>query len=137
MKSENYIIKNTPPTDFYIYERAKKQFGVNFYEGIVFTVGQNIHSILDLTPDLIVHEQTHIRQQLFYGIEKWWDRYFIDNQFRFEQELEAYRAQYKFIKKHTQNRFIVFKHLQNSAFCLSGKMYGNICDFNKAFLLIK
>jgi len=132
-----YYLKNTPPTEFDIYERAKQKFGVDFETGVIFTVGQNIHCVFEIPMDYIVHEQTHIRQQAKMGVEKWWDKYFRDNEFRFSQELEAYRTQYQYIKKNQKNKQVVFKFLKKYAEDLSGTMYGNICSFNEAILSIK
>ena len=84
-----------------VYERCKEVFGVEWEKGIIITYGESIHCINDLSnrPDLIVHEQTHIDQQTKYGVEAWWDRYFIDKEFRLDQEVEAYRNQVKYMKE--------------------------------------
>lgn len=132
-----YCFKNTPPTEFNIYERAQKKFGVDFYKGVVFAVGQNIHCLYELPADYLEHEKTHLRQQAKIGVEKWWDKYFEDDQFRFKQELEAYRAQYQYMKKREPNKNIVFKNLQKYATDLSSTIYGNICSLDEAILSIK
>ena len=101
----NYKIKLTPPPN--IYEKAQRQFGVDFYKGVVFTYGDTIHVWNGkLSDDLLVHELTHVKQQLTYpgGKEGWWERYFRDEQFRFDQEIEAYRAQYKKVCQMTGDR---------------------------------
>lgn len=52
----------TPPAG--IYEKARDMFGVDFRQGVVFTVGDTIHSqTWPLTPDLLTHEKTHVIQQ--------------------------------------------------------------------------
>ena len=87
---------NVPPQ--HIYEKARDMFGVDFRNGVVFTVGDTIHSqSWPLSPDLLTHEKTHVTQQLNYdgGKYKWWDRYFEDKYFRYSQEIEAYRNQYE------------------------------------------
>lgn len=81
-----------------IYEKARDMFGVDFRQGVVFTVGDTIHSqTWPLSPDLLIHEKTHVTQQNNYdgGAYAWWDRYFEDPYFRYVQEIEAYRNQYK------------------------------------------
>lgn len=86
----------TPPAG--IYEKARDMFGVDFRQGVVFTVGDTIYSqTWPLTPDLMTHERTHVTQQSNYdgGALAWWDRYFDDAYFRYGQEIEAYRNQYQ------------------------------------------
>lgn len=88
--------REIPPAG--IYEKARDMFGVDFRQGVVFTVGDTIYSqTFPLTPDLMVHEKTHVTQQDNYdgGAYAWWDRYFEDTYFRYSQDIEAYRNQYK------------------------------------------
>lgn len=98
-----------------IYERARDMFGVDFRQGVVFTVGDTIHANkFPLSADLYEHEKTHVIQQRAYngGPEAWWERYFDDVYFRYSQEIEAYRVQYKFYCMNTKdrNRRAVFLH---------------------------
>lgn len=44
---------------------------------------------------LIAHEMVHIEQQKKYGIIRWGWKYIFDKEFRYQQELEAYRVQVK------------------------------------------
>lgn len=46
-----------------------------------------------LTKDLEAHERVHLAQQARYGKWKWLLKYHTDRRFRFDQEIEAYRAQ--------------------------------------------
>lgn len=48
--------------------------------------------------DVVYHEYIHSKQQT--DPEVWWKRYLIDPEFRKNQEVEAYSAQYEYIKKH-------------------------------------
>ena len=103
----NYKISRLPPP---IYPEAVKKFSVNFFrDGIVFTYGDTIH-ICDptkLTPDLIAHEGTHIKQQRDFpgGAEAWWRKYFDDPKFRLIEEIVAYRVQYQYVKLHYKNSY--------------------------------
>jgi len=137
MEKIKYKIKYNQPNKFGIYERAVKQFEVDFEKGIIFTIGNKIYTNQDLSEDVIIHETTHIKQQSDYGVEEWWDKYFEDDEFRFTQELEAYRNQYNFFQKTCKDRNKVFELLKFCAKCLSGTMYGNLCSFDKAVKLIK
>ncbi len=100
MDSFKYKTSKTPPP---CYQEAQKRFGVNFYrDGVVFTYGDTIHFYKgSLTPDIIVHEKVHIRQQTSFegGAAAWWGKYFIDEEFRLSQELEAYRAQWAYVQR--------------------------------------
>lgn len=48
---------------------------------------------------LIVHEQTHLDRQSKYGWIKWMVSYAVSSKFRFEEELQAIRAQMGFLKR--------------------------------------
>ena len=132
-----YKIKYSRPNKFGIYERAVKQFGVDFEKGCIFTVGNKIYTKSDLPQYLIIHETTHIRQQAKMGVEKWWDRYFEDEKFRFSQELEAYRNQYKYITENYNDDKTINMLLKSLAKDLSGYIYGNLCSFGEAIKLIQ
>ncbi len=91
-------IKYSPVPPPQIYERARDKWGVDFRKGVVFTCGDTIHACYwPLEPDMLVHEKVHVLQQTNYpgGYKAWWERYFEDEYFRYSQEMEAYRAQYK------------------------------------------
>ena len=129
------IVNELPPKR--IYDACVKQFGVSFDDGIVWTYGDAIHTKYPLRPDVCAHEKVHIKQQLAMGVVKWWDQYLEDPQFRYEQELEAYQAQWKFIKKNVQSRNDQFNFLKHIARDLSGPMYGNMVTFQQAITKIK
>lgn len=124
-----------------IYDKAKAAF--QFKEpGTIFTYGDTIYNPggVPLTPDLITHEEVHERQQKAigaFGARRWWKRYLKDPQFRFEQELEAYRAQYKFVKGFIKDRNTLAAYLNEIAGFLSGPMYGNIISRSDAAQRIK
>jgi hypothetical protein len=70
----------------------------------VFAYGDTIYCSYipegGLRPDLIYHESIHRRQQAG-DPESWWNKYIVDRQFRFEQELEAYYEQWQWVRKYT------------------------------------
>jgi len=119
------IINEFPPN----YKKIEKVFNLS---GItpVFTYGDTIynpHKCI-IPRDLIIHEETHMRQQ-YYPTE-WWDRYLIDPTFRLEQELEAYRNQFKFYRGAVKGWMPFLKRIASD---LSGRMYGNIISYQDAF----
>lgn len=94
-----YITKVPPP----IYHRAERAFGVRYFrDDVVMTYGNTIHLHRPniLTDDVIEHECVHMKQQALIGEIDWWEKYFADENFRMEQELEAYRHQYAYILDH-------------------------------------
>ena len=122
-----------------IYPRLVEVFGIDWNKGIIITYGDTVYCSVELENHLIAHEEVHVRQQTEYGVEAWWERYLIDPEFRLDQELEAYRAQAKYLREHTEEMsrgqrqiwFITMARL------LSGSIYGNLVSFNKAMELIK
>ncbi len=100
-------IKNStvPPTG--IYEMCRDKFGVDFRDGVVFTVGDTIHAQkFPLPPDLYAHERTHVEQQSLYdgGWKAWWQEYLDNPYFRYTQEMQAYRVQYMFFCNSVKDR---------------------------------
>lgn len=84
----------------------------------------------NLSNHFLAHEETHIRQQRnkLFGLI-WWTRYVFSKRFRLNQELEAYREQYKVSGDPT----ILHKIAQD----LSGNLYGNIISYKEAIKQIK
>lgn len=103
----------------------------------VVTYGDTIYSAHELSPDLIAHERVHVEQQTKMGAEMWWDMFYQSPQFRLEQELEAYRAQYRFLKTQTKNRNLLAQKLAKIATDLSSYRYGNIISYPQALAAIK
>lgn len=123
------VVADRPP----VADKCEKLFGVEYSSGTVaITYGERVHIASGQLPDYLVdHEETHVIQQTTYpgGAEAWWDRYFIDPEFRVQQEIEAYRNQYSWAKSHIKNKNEVFKMLQHCAKALSGPMYGKAISY--------
>jgi hypothetical protein len=78
---------------------------------------------LEIPEDVWIHEATHqAQQQLFTSPDLWWQQYLLDKQFRQSQELEAFAAQYAFIKRLMPRaaKDALFEYAEN----LSSPMYG-------------
>jgi len=131
------ISTQKPPA--HIYDKAVEKWGVDFNKGIVFTYGDTIHSAGPIPKDLMVHELVHVKQHREYpgGPDMWWERYLEDDKFRYEQELEAYRKQYQWVKNNVKDREKVHKHFMHYAQCLSGSMYGKLVTLQEAMKQIK
>lgn len=64
-------------------------------EPVIFAWGDTIFnpSVIAVTPSLLSHEAVHGRRQ-GQDVEGWWHRYIDDDQFRFDEEVLAHRAEY-------------------------------------------
>ncbi len=88
-------VKGLPPN----YDLIK--LAVNPPPEAIFCYGDTIYNFSGETipEDTLLHESIHTKQQ-GKNIEGWWNSWLNDKIFRYQQELEAYAAQYEFIKKH-------------------------------------
>jgi len=88
-----------------------------------------------LPNDLIAHESVHfVQQRTVGGPEAWWRRYIDEPQFRLEQEVEAYRAQWKVLMRRPKRER--FARLYAITCDLGGPMYGNLVTPAEARRLI-
>lgn len=115
----------------------EKRFGT-LGKNVVFTYGDTLYNPSGAFIDVYLtkHEETHARQQ-GNDIEGWWKKYFEDDKFRLNQEIEAYHNQYEYFCKNKKDLLRQEKFLALIAGDLSGAMYGNICDLKEAKKFIK
>lgn len=117
--------------DFPLIDEYKKHFEIT--DKTVFAFGDDIYTNYDLTPDLLVHENVHLRQQSEIGVKEWvYDFLYLPDK-RLEYEVEAYREQLKSIKDRNYRAKIRHESAKN----LSSSLYGNIISFDDAFELLK
>lgn len=130
------IIQGYPPN----INKIRGHFDLS-NKSVVFTYGDTLYnpSGAEIPRNLEIHEGTHAEQQGITeeGIKEWWNRYLADKDFRLEQEVEAYRNQYKYIVEHGADRNTKRDFLRHIAQDLSGPIYGHIVSFEKAKELIK
>ena len=130
------IVNDFPPN----ISQIKQAFDIEGKNSIVFTYGDILYvpsGHKTLPQHLMVHEETHSKQQREYGsIDSWWGNYIRDPNFRLLQELEAYRNQYKHICE-TEVRQQRRSLLTILARDLSGPIYGYVITFEKAKELIQ
>lgn len=144
-------VKLEKPPD-HIYKRAKEVFGtdvIDFERGTIFAYGKYIHAAKPIDRDFFIHESVHGNAQILYNVgekssnkessgpDAWWDRYFTDVKFRYDEEVKAYKAQYRFLKTIVKDRNAQNRYLMTYAEDLSGPMYGNMVGFSEASKLIK
>lgn len=86
-------IKSLPPN----FAEIVKVFPMARGNNTIFAYYPNIHvpSGRPLTHELVMHEGVHLERQREAGVEKWWQQYLTDPQFRFDEELLAHRAEYR------------------------------------------
>jgi hypothetical protein len=108
-----------------IYEKCHQIFGVNWDDGMVFTYGDTVYSKGIIPKDLEAHEGTHIKQQAEMGKDVWWERYFVDKDFRLSQEIEAYKNQIIYLNENCNRSYrkMIMKHIYKSMV----KLYGDMC----------
>ena len=126
------VTTEKPPQ--WILDEVKEKFGVVWDSGVIFTYGDVIStSGGKMTEDLLAHESHHtVQQREFGGADKWWREYLDNPQFRYEQELECYRKQYKWLKENEPNGMLRSQFLSHYAKSLSGEMYGKVCTYEEA-----
>jgi hypothetical protein len=113
------IKRGLPPN----YDRLAKHFPMR--GGEIFTYGNKIYTPARLSKSLLAHEKIHVKQQLKMGVEAWWDKYILDEEFRFQQELEAHKAE-----------FMMGGNLKVIAERLASPLYGNLTTVRIAMELI-
>ena len=125
------IVKGFPPN----IAEINKKFKIT--DHTVFTYGSELYNPigLEISQDLLVHEETHEQQQKDIGVENWWNMYIENKGFRLKQEVEAYQNQYKFLKK-VLNRKGRFGALEMLADQLSSELYDSIINRREAKELI-
>lgn len=120
-----------PQVDFPLMEEYKKHFAIT--NKTIFALGEDIYTDYPLTPDLLVHELVHLKQQAEIGVKEWVYDFLYNPVKRLEYEVEAYQKQIASIK----DRNLKFKVLMESAKNLSSDLYGNIITREEAYKLLK
>lgn len=120
-----------------IYERLREQFGVNFDDGLIIADGYTLCCKYEIPPQKVVHELVHSKRQEEIGKDLWWDLYLSKPSFRLEEEVLAYKKEYKFICDNIKDRNLRFEFLYEMAQTLSSKQYGSICTGDEAIALIQ
>lgn len=128
------IILDYPPN----IEEIRKVF--TFTRRVIFAYDGAIYNPdrMPLTTPIVEHERVHFKQQEAMGNDEWWRRYLADPVFRADQELPAYRAQYRSAapmirKKHAlEARHLCLEYAKKLAEALSGDTYGHCISFDEA-----
>lgn len=92
---------------------------------------------LHVDPHLVIHEATHaIRQEEVGGPSAWWERYLADPQFRFDEEVLAFRHQYVSFCQFHKDRNRRARYLHALAKNLASPLYGSLATHAEALTKI-
>lgn len=124
------IVKGLPPNFEEIFKVFPRARGVN----VVFAYEPNIYTLSGqmLTHELAVHEKVHIDRQRAMGVKAWWDKYLVDRQFRWEEELLAHRAEYAELCRVLPIKAKRDKALKHVARKLASGLYNNMVTVKQA-----
>ena len=128
------IVREFPP----VYSKLIGKFPIEGNKGVIFSWGGIIYNpySIYIPPHLIVHEAVHGLRQIDQGIENWWDNYISDDQFRFDEELQAHVAEYLALVGDNANRPIRRRAMKQVTKRLCGPLYGKMSSLDKAKRLI-
>lgn len=129
------ISPEDPP--YGVRAKCEKQFDLRGMKP-VFTYGDTIYNPFNgaVDPLLEAHEVVHTIQQGEHPAD-WWDRFLSSKSFRFDQELAAYRVQYRVARETIKDRNQLALFLLALSRDLAGPIYGNMCSAQDARILIK
>lgn len=123
------IIKTRPPN----FNEIIKVFPMAAGRGVIFAYGDTIYApFIEVTPELIAHENVHGHRQLKMGVEEWWKRYLEDIPFRYEEELPAHRAEFRHLCSMSGNEKWRRMHLDMVAMKLAAPLYGRMVNLKQA-----
>lgn len=125
--------KEIPP----VYQQLHDMFGVEWEDGLIIAWDGKIHCKETPYPQKWIHEEVHLIRQKEIGNEAWWRLYMENPEFRFDEELLAYRAETDFLKKNVSNREDCFQMIRLVARSFSSGIYGNLLTTEEAFRLIR
>lgn len=106
---------------------------------IIFSFGNAIYNPkgIGVPPWLLAHEAVHGERQLAMGdTTDWWTRYINDLQFRFDEELPAHVAEYRWFLENG-NRAMKRQGLHGIAKRLAGPLYKGLIGYERARGAIK
>jgi hypothetical protein len=110
-----------------IYKTLHEKFGVEWDSGVIITYGDTVYCKYDLPEQKIVHEQVHIDQQK--NPKEWWEKYLLDPKFRLFQEVQAYRAECRYLEKTIKDRNKLSLRIHDICKDISSSMYGGIVPY--------
>lgn len=126
------IAATCPPN----FEEIKKMFPLCERPGVLFCYGDTIYNPHDVEVrrSIVAHECTHMLQQrnIKGGVEEWWKLYLDSREFRFQQELDAHRIEYRDFLAQGANRHQRRAEFKIVAQKLASPLYGNLVTVSTA-----
>lgn len=130
------IIKAYPPN----WTELTKHFPIKGKQGILYAWGDTLYNPngVPVTPWIMAHEEVHGWRQNhgWTAVDKWWERYVNDNAFRFTEELDAHKEEWRqFAWAHEIERTRL-SYLDLISKRLSSPLYGSLVSYDEAKRLI-
>ena len=133
------IVVGRPPN----FDAILAAFPMAKTQGVIFTYGETIFNPggKEIAPWIIAHERVHTQQQGD-DVEGWWRKYIDDPKFRFAQELEAHRVEWRTwlgARADFRPRSRVERRGMMAVIAsrLAGPIYGRMVDFSTARRMIE
>lgn len=103
-------------------------------EEMWLTFGKTIWTPGHISNDLIMHEAIHVSQQKNWFLAIfWWIRYTASAEFRYSQELPAYKMQMNYLCDHVyRGREQQFQVRRSIALIMSGPKYKRMVSYDQA-----
>ena len=129
------IVETNPPNG--IREACEKKFDLS-NSTCIWTYGDTLYNPHkgNIDPFTEAHETVHTIQQ-GKDPDGWWEKYLASSNFRFKQELEAYRVEYRTFVKVVKDRNFQTRFLNDKALQLSGPHLGSLATVQQAKDLIR
>ena len=118
------IITDRPPN----YDAILKVFPFANRPQTIFAYAPDIYAPggKKIPQAIIDHEYIHIMRQEEMGVEKWWELYLNDPEFRYVEELLAHRAEYRSLMAGATSRQHRRVILKETAKKLCSPLYGKM-----------
>jgi hypothetical protein len=124
------VVVAKPP----VYDACVEKFGADVIVGkpIIWSWGDVIYNPTDIhiSHELFAHEAVHGERQLD-QVEKWWELYLKDPQFRYDEEMHAHRAEWRAVLRRSAGKN-VGAVLEAIAGRLASPLYGKVISLDGA-----
>lgn len=129
-------IKKSRPPNFSkivdVFPMARGPTVIFAYAPHIYVPGGGI-----LSQALLAHEGIHIQRQQLIGVEAWWDRYLVDPQFRWDEELLAHRREYQVMRNMARTEKAQQMALKEVGRKLASPLYGRMVSTEQAMKYLK
>lgn len=120
-----------------IYPQLQEKFKADWDQGVIIAYEGKIHSKEQPEAQKWIHEEQHLLRQAELGDKAWWNLYLESSQFRLEEEILAYLAEVKFIKRNIKDRELRFHLIRDIAINFASELYGSIISVDDALKILR